>query len=241
MPQTRPLDPPAQADDRLIVGLDLPNAHAGMELVQALGEDVTFYKIGLGMLTGGGLGLALELKDMGKRVFLDMKLFDISATVAAAVRGLAGFGLDFLTVHGDPHVVRAAVEGRGTAPTRILAVTVLTSLDRADLDAALMVPGRIEDLVVERANRAFAAGADGVIASPHEAAAIRALPSARGKLIVTPGIRPSGSAPGDQKRIATPADALRAGADHLVVARPVWAAPDPRAAARAILREMAAG
>jgi orotidine-5'-phosphate decarboxylase len=250
MPQTRPLDPPAQADDRLIVGLDLPNAHAGMELVQALGEDVTFYKIGLGMLTGGGLGLALELKDKGKRVFLDMKLFDISATVTAAVRGLAGFGLDFLTVHGDPHVVRAAVagrdaaqtgEGRGAAPTRILAVTILTSLDRADLDAALIVPGRMEDLVVERANRAFAAGADGVIASPHEAAAIRALPSARGKLIVTPGIRPSGSAPGDQKRIATPADALRAGADHLVVARPVWAAPDPRAAARAILREMAAG
>jgi orotidine-5'-phosphate decarboxylase len=193
------------------------------------------------MLTGGGLGLALELKDMGKRVFLDMKLFDISATVTAAVRGLAGFGLDFLTVHGDPHVVRAAVEGRGAAPTRILAVTILTSLDRADLDAALMVPGRIEDLVVERAARAFEAGADGVIASPHEAAAIRALPSARGKLIVTPGIRPSGSAPGDQKRIATPADALRAGADHLVVARPVWAAPDPRAAARAILREMAAG
>ncbi len=241
MTRTRPLDPAPQADDRLIVGLDLPNALAGMELVRTLGEDVSFYKIGLGMLTGGGLALAIELKDMGKRVFLDMKLFDISATVTAAVRGLAAFGLDFLTVHGDPHVVRAAVEGRGTAPTRILAVTILTSLDRADLDAALIAPGRIEDLVVERANRAFEAGADGVIASPHEAAAIRALPSARGKLIVTPGIRPAGSAPGDQKRIATPADALRAGADHLVVARPIWAADDPRAAARAILREMAAG
>jgi orotidine-5'-phosphate decarboxylase len=230
-----------QPDDRLIVGLDLPNAHAGMELVQALGDDVGFYKIGLGMLTGGGLGLAVELKDMGKRVFLDMKLFDISATVTAAVRGLAGFGLDFLTVHGDPHVVRAAVEGRGAAPTRILAVTILTSLDRGDLDAALIVAGSMEDLVLARAERALAAGADGVIASPHEAAAIRALPSAARKLIVTPGIRPAGSAPGDQKRIATPAEALAAGADHLVVARPVWAADDPRAAARAILREMAAG
>jgi orotidine-5'-phosphate decarboxylase len=239
MPETCPLPRPVAADDRLIVGLDLPNAHAGMELVRTLGEDVSFYKIGLGMLTGGGLGLALELKEMGKRVFLDMKLFDISATVTAAVRGLSAFDLDFLTVHGDPHVIRAAVEGRGTAPTRILAVTVLTSLDRADLDAALVVPGTMEDLVLARAERAFEAGADGVIASPHEAAAIRALPSATGKLIVTPGIRPAGSAPGDQKRIATPAEALAAGADHLVVARPVWAAPDPRAAARAILREMA--
>ena len=241
MPQTRPLDPPAQADDRLIVGLDLPNAHAGMELVRALGEDVSFYKIGLGMLTGGGLGLAIELKELGKRVFLDMKLFDISATVTAAVRGLSAFDLDFLTVHGDPHVVRAAVEGRGAAPTRILAVTVLTSLDRADLDAALIVPGTMQELVLARADRAFEAGADGVIASPHEAAAIRALPSSAGKLIVTPGIRPAGSAPGDQKRIATPAEALAAGADPLVVARPVWAAPDPRAAARAILQERAAG
>lgn len=227
-------------DDRLIVGLDLPHPPAALALVERLGPQVGFYKIGLGMLTTGGLALACELKDQGKRVFLDLKLFDIPATIEAATRGLAGFGLDFLTVHGDPYVVAAAVAGRGAAPTRILAVTLLTSLDRADLDAALIRPGPIAELATERAARAFAAGADGVIASPREAAAIRALPAARGKLIVTPGIRPAGAAPGDQKRTATPAEAIRAGADHIVIARPIIAAPDPAAAARAILAELPA-
>jgi orotidine-5'-phosphate decarboxylase len=135
-------------------------------------------------------------------------------------------------------VVRAAIEGRGGAPIRVLAVTVLTSLDRSDLDEAMIVPGTVSEIVVERAARALAAGADGVIASPNEAARIRALPEAAGRLIVTPGVRPAGSAAGDQKRIATPAAALAAGADHLVVARPVVAAADPLAAARAILAEM---
>ena len=226
-------------DDRLIVALDLPNAIAAGELVAQLGDTVGFYKIGLGMLTGGGLGLACELKDQGKRVFLDMKLFDIGATVEKAVAGLAQFGLDFLTVHGDPQVVRAAVAGRGDAPMRILAVTILTSLDRSDLDEMLIQPGAIEDLTVERARRALAAGADGLIASPREAARIRALPEAAGRLIVTPGVRPAGAALGDQKRVATPAAALAAGADHIVIGRPVWAAPDPRAAAEAILAEIA--
>ena len=142
-------------------------------------------------------------------------------------------------MHGDPHVVRAAVAGRGGAPTRILAVTILTSLDRADLDARLIRDGALAELVLERARRAFAAGADGVIASPMEAARLRALPGARGKLIVTPGVRPEGSTPDDQKRTATPAAALAAGADHIVVARPVIEAPDPAAAARAILAEIA--
>ena len=225
-------------DDRLIVGLDLPHAPAALELVERLGSRAVFYKIGLGMLTTGGLAVANELKGLGKRVFLDMKLFDIGATIEAATRGLAAFGLDFLTVHGDPNVVRAAVAGRGKSETRILAVTILTSLDRADLDEALLVPGRIEDLVTERADRAFRAGADGVIASPLEAAAIRALPEARGKLIVTPGVRPAGSALGDQKRVMTPAEAIAAGADHIVVGRPIWAAPDPAAAAEAITAEL---
>ncbi len=225
-------------DDRLIVGLDLPHAPAALELVERLGSRAVFYKIGLGMLTTGGLAVANELKGLGKRVFLDMKLFDIGATIEAATRGLAAFGLDFLTVHGDPNVVRAAVAGRGKSETRILAVTILTSLDRADLDEALLVPGRIEDLVTERAARAFRAGADGVIASPLEAAAIRALPEARGKLIVTPGVRPAGSALGDQKRVMTPAEAIAAGADHIVVGRPIWAAPDPAAAAEAITAEL---
>jgi len=226
-------------DDRLIVALDLPNAIAAGELVDQLGDAVGFYKIGLGMLTGGGLALACELKDQGKRVFLDLKLYDIGATVEKAVAGLARFELDFLTVHGDPQVVRAAVAGRGDAPLRILAVTILTSLDRGDLDQMLIQPGAIEDLTVERARRALAAGADGLIASPQEAARIHALPEAAGRLIVTPGVRPAGSALGDQKRVATPAAALAAGADHIVVGRPVWAAEDPCAAAEAILAEIA--
>lgn len=226
--------------DALIVALDLPHAVAAEQMADRLGDAVSFYKIGLGMLTGGGLAAAIELKNRGKRVFLDMKLFDIGATVEAAVRGLAQFDLDFLTVHGDPHVVAAAVRGRGGADLRILAVTVLTSLDRNDLDAAMIVDGAPGDIVTERARRAFDAGADGVIASPQEAAAVRALPSAAGRLIVTPGVRPLGADLGDQKRVATPGQAIAAGADHVVVGRPVWAAPDPAAAARAIAAEIAA-
>lgn len=227
------------SDDRLIVALDLPDALSALKLTETLGDAVSFYKIGLGMLTGGGLALAGELKhEHGKRIFLDMKLFDIGATIEAAVRGLARFDLDFLTVHGDPHVVRAAKEGTGGKPLKILAVTILTSLDRADLDAGMIKSGDLPDLVAERATRAFEAGADGVIASPQEAAMIRALPQAAGRLIVTPGVRPKGSAMGDQKRVATPAEAIREGADHIVVGRPVWAAADPRAAARAILDEL---
>ncbi len=226
----------ARPDDRLIVALDLPTALAGLELARRLGSAVHFYKIGLGMLTGGGLALANELKqDFGKRVFLDMKLFDIGATVEAAVRGIARYELDFLTVHGDPHVVRAARIGAGASDLKILAVTILTSLERADLDEAQTRPGTMDEIVLSRAAAAFGAGADGVIASPHEAAAIRALPEAKGKLIVTPGVRPEGGAADDQKRIATPAAAMAAGADHIVVGRPVWSATDPRQAAADIL------
>jgi orotidine-5'-phosphate decarboxylase len=181
----------------------------------------------------------MELKERGKRVFLDLKLFDISATVEAAVRRLAGFELDFLTVHGDPHVVRAAVAGAAGTDLRILAVTVLTSLDRGDLDEMMMVEGAVSDIGAERARRALEAGAHGVIASPREAAAIRALPEAEGRLIVTPGVRPEGAAAGDQKRVETPAAAVAAGADHIVVGRPVWQAEDPAAAARAIQASLA--
>jgi orotidine-5'-phosphate decarboxylase len=227
------------ADDRLIVALDVPDALAGLQLAGRIGGAVSFYKIGLGMLTGGGLALANELKqDHGKRIFLDMKLFDIPATIENAVRGLAQYGLDFLTVHGDPSVVAAAKTGAGGSGLNILAVTFLTSADRGDLDAAMIREGALPDLVVERAARAFAAGADGVIASPHEAALIRALPEAEGKLIVTPGVRPEGSATNDQKRIATPAEAIANGADHIVVGRPVWQAPDPEAAARSIIETL---
>lgn len=224
------------ADDRLIVALDVPNAHAGLELAAKIGDAVSFYKIGLGMLTGGGLALAHELKqEHGKRIFLDMKLFDISATVETAVRGLAQFDLDFLTVHGDPHVVKAAKEGTAGSDMKILGVTILTSLDRNDLDACMIQPGDIPDLVTTRAARALEAGADGVIASPQEAALIRALPEAKGKLIVTPGVRPAGAALGDQKRVATPEQAIKDGANHIVVGRPVWQADNPATAARAII------
>ncbi|AXI43580.1 orotidine-5'-phosphate decarboxylase [Sulfitobacter sp. SK011] len=227
------------SDDRLIVALDVPHAVAGLELATKLGDSVSFYKIGLGMLTGGGLALANELKqEHGKRIFLDMKLFDIGTTVEAAVRGLAQFDLDFLTVHGDPNVVNAAKQGAAGSDLKILAVTILTSLDRADLDAALIQPGDLADLVLTRADRAFDAGADGVIASPQEAAAIRALPQAAGKLIVTPGVRPAGAELGDQKRVATPAKAIASGADHVVVGRPVWQSDDPLSAAQAIVAEM---
>ena len=155
------------ADDRLIVALDVPNLLQGQELVDQIGDAVSFYKIGLGMLTGGGLALANELKqERGKRIFLDMKLFDIGATVEAAVRGLAQFDLDFLTVHGDPHVVAAAKQGAAGSNLKILGVTVLTSLDRGDLDNCLIKDGAIPDLVVERAGKAFEAGADGPATGP---------------------------------------------------------------------------
>lgn len=227
------------SDDRLIVALDVPNVVQGLQLADRIGDAASFYKIGLGMLTGGGLALANELKqERGKRVFLDMKFFDIGATVEAAVKGIAQYDLDFLTVHGDPQVVRAAQEGKRGTGLKILAVTILTSLDRADLDANLIKPGDIHDITLERAARALAAGADGVIASPQEAAMIRALPEAVGKLIVTPGVRPAGSAAGDQKRTATPYQAIKDGADHIVVGRPIWQAADPAAAARAVIAEL---
>ena len=226
-------------NDKLIVAMDVPNALAGLELAKTLGDSIGFYKIGLGMLTGGGLALANELKvEHGKRIFLDMKLFDIGATVEHAVRGIAQYDIDFLTVHGDPHVVRAAKEGASKSNMKILAVTILTSLDRDDLDANLMKAGDIRHLVIERAERAFEAGADGVIASPQEAGFISALSSAKKKLIVTPGVRPTGTALGDQKRIATPAEAIANGADHIVVGRPIWQSNDPRKAAQSILQDI---
>ncbi len=225
--------------DKLIIALDVPNALSGLKIVQQLGENVSFYKIGLSMLTSGGLALANELKqDFGKRIFLDMKLFDIGTTVENAVRGIAQFDLDFLTVHGDPHVVRAAKEGAAKSELKILAVTILTSLDREDLDASLIKSGDTKDLVAERAELAFEAGADGIIASPQEAGLIRALSNSKGKLIVTPGVRPKGTALGDQKRTTTPSEAIANGADHIVVGRPIWQSKDPRQTALSIIEDI---
>ena len=227
------------ADDRLIAALDVPNALDGLALAERLGDAVSFYKIGLGMLTGGGLALANELKqEHGKRIFLDMKLFDIGATVEAAVRGLAQFDLDFLTVHGDPYVVRAAREGAGDSDLKILAVTVLTSLDRTDLDAAQIKPGKIPDLVAERAARAFEARAHGGTTSQHAAALAPALPQATGRWQLSlRGPMPIADK-GDQKRVMTPAQAIASGADHVVVGRPIHRASDPRAMALDIVSEM---
>jgi len=227
------------SDDRLIVALDVPNIIAGMDIVNKLGATVSFYKIGLGMLTGGGLALADELKqEHHKRIFLDLKLYDIGATVEAAVKGIARYELDFLTVQGDPSVVKAAKEGASGSNLKILAVTILTSLDREDLDANLYKPGNINDLVVERANLAFQAGADGVIASPLESKKIRYLESSAGKLIVTPGVRPKGADLGDQKRISTPGEAIKDGSNHIVVGRPIIRSDNPKLVARNILAEI---
>lgn len=224
-------------DDRLILAVDMPNALEALALAETLDDSVSTYKFGLGSLAIGGLACSMELMEKGKKIFLDMKLFDIPATVEHATRGLTGFGIDMLTVHGDPHVVAAAMEGR-QGHTAILAVTVLTALDREDLDRSLIKPGDVAEIVTERAARAFEAGADGVITSPWEARAIAALPEAAGKLIVAPGIRPKGAESHDQKRTATPAEALAEGATHLVVGRPISQAPDPKAAALAVIADM---
>jgi orotidine-5'-phosphate decarboxylase len=226
-------------DDRLIVALDVPNVITGLELVKQLDTSVSFYKIGLGMLTSGGLALANELKaEYGKRIFLDMKLFDISTTIEAAVKGISKFDIDFLTVHGDPSVVAAAKNGAANSKLKILAVTILTSLDRQDLDDSMIRGGEVIDLVSERASRAFEAGADGVIASPQECIAIRRLSNSRNKLIVTPGIRPKGTESGDQKRVSTPIEAIVNGANHIVVGRPIVTAENKRLAAQKILEEI---
>ena len=227
----------ATADPRLIVPLDLPSADEARAMVEALGEAVSFYKVGLELFAGGeGMTLARELKAAGKQVFLDWKLHDIGTTVQRAAAVLAGSGCDFLTVHGEPQVMASAVRGRGSSGLKILAVTVLTSLTDADLEEV----GYHESaraLVERRIHQAIAAGCDGVIASPHEAALARKL-GGKDFLVVTPGVRPDWAAKNDQARASTPLEALRAGASHIVCGRPITAANDPRAAALRVAGEM---
>lgn len=227
----------AQARERLIVALDFPSRAEAQALVARLGDSVVFYKLGLELFAAGEAApLARGLKASGKRVFADLKLFDVPVTVERAVARLAGLGVDFLTVHGNQPMMEAAARAKGAS--RVLAVTALTSLDQGDLDD-LGFRCEVESLVASRARRALAAGLDGVVASGREAAALRALLGSR-LLIVTPGIRPvANREEGDQKRVATPAAAIRAGADYLVVGRPIRDAADPRAAAEAIVEEMA--
>ena len=222
--------------DRLIVGLDLPGVEQAEAMVARLGDSVTFYKIGYQLAYAGGLPLVKKLADMGKKVFIDLKLHDIGNTVGRGVESIAKLGATFLTVHAYPQTMKAAVEARG-ANLKILAVTVLTSYDDADLEAAGYRLG-VADLVAQRARQAEALGIDGLVSSAEEAANLRKIVG-RQVSLVTPGIRPAGSDSGDQKRIMTPGRAIEAGADYLVVARPVVEAADPRAVAEAIVAEIA--
>ena len=222
--------------DRLIVGLDLPDVAAAEAMIARLGDSVTFYKIGYQLAYAGGLPLVRKLADTGKKVFIDLKLHDIGNTVARGVESIARLGATFLTVHAYPQTMKAAVEASAGTDLRILAVTVLTSYDDADLKAAGYRLG-VSDLVEARAQQAQLLGVDGLVCSPAEAASLHKIVGHQ-MVLVTPGIRPAGSATGDQKRVMTPGRAIAAGADYLVVARPVIEAADPRAAADAIQAEI---
>jgi len=224
------------ARERLIVALDLPSVQAAESMVSRLGDSVSFYKVGYQLAFAGGLPFASQLIAAGKQVFLDLKLHDIGNTVEKGVESVARLGAAFLTVHAYPQTMKAAAEGRGNSNLRILAVTVLTSYDDADLAAAgyeMSVP----ELAAARAAQAHDIGIDGLVCSAEEAANLRSV-AGPGMVLVTPGIRPAGSATGDQKRIMTPARAIEAGADYLVVGRPVTEAADPRQMADAIVAEI---
>lgn len=226
------------ADPRLIIALDLPSRAEAEAMVETLGDAVGFYKIGLQMLAVGGMDMAKDLKARGRQVFLDWKLHDIGATVEKATAAIVGSGAcDLLTVHAQPQVLAAAVKGRGgDAQAKILGVTVLTSLNGQDL-AQIGYGMGVEQLVERRIRQVIDAGADGVVASPHEAALARRI-GGPGFLVVTPGVRPAWAGKDDQARAATPLEALQAGASHLVVGRPVTAADDPRGSAFRIAGEM---
>ena len=225
-----------EARDRLIVALDVPSVEMALRLVTRLGRTVSFYKIGYQLGYAGGLAFAHQLIDDGKRVFLDFKLHDIGNTVEKGVESIAKMGASFLTVHGYPQTMKAAAAGKGSSKLKILAVTVLTSYDDNDL-AQAGYRTKVGELAAMRAQQARDAGVDGLVCSPEEVANLRQLVGG-GMVLVTPGIRPAGSAAGDQKRIMTPAKAIAAGADHLVVGRPITEAADPKAAAEAILAEI---
>ncbi len=224
------------ARDRLIVGLDLPTIGEAETIVKALGDDVLFYKIGYQLAFAGGLEFARDLAADGKKVFLDMKLLDIDNTVAKGVENIVRMGMSMLTLHAYPKAMRAAVEAARGSDLCLLGVTVLTSMDAQDvIEAGYQLDPQA--LVLRRAEQARVAGMGGIVCSAEEATAVRNIVGPD-MAIVTPGIRPAGSDRGDQKRVMTPADALAAGSSHLVVARPIVKAADPRAAALAILDEM---
>ena len=228
---------PTTPRERLIVALDVPDVAQASKLVATLDDSVLFYKIGYQLAYAGGLSMAQDLISAGKKVFIDLKLHDIGNTVASGVASIAKLGATFLTVHAYPQTMKAAVEASRGTGLKILAVTVLTSYDEADLKEAGYSLG-VADLVAQRARQAQAIGIDGLVCSAEEAANLRAIVG-EGLSLVTPGIRPAGSAVGDQKRVMTPARAIAAGADYLVVGRPIVAATDPKSAANAIVAEIA--
>jgi orotidine-5'-phosphate decarboxylase len=223
--------------DRLIIGLDVPGVEEARSIVTRIGDAGTFYKIGYQLAYAGGFEFARELIGQGKKIFLDLKLHDIGNTVEEGVRSIARLGVTFLTVHAYPQTMRAAVAGKAGSDLKILAVTVLTSYDDNDLVEAGYAPVAAAELVARRAEQARDIGIDGIVCAATEAHRVRGIVG-RNRFIVTPGIRPAGADAGDQKRIVTPGDAIRDGATHLVVARPIVKAADPRAAAEAIVREM---
>jgi len=224
------------ARERLIVGLDVPTVKEAAAIVDAIGDDVLFYKIGYQLVFAGGLEFARELAQSGKKIFLDMKLLDIDNTVASGVENIAKMGMSMLTLHAYPKAMRAAVAAAKGSDLTLLGVTVLTSMDNEDLEEA-GYHGDARSLVLKRAEQAKAAGMGGIVCSAEESTAVRDI-LGPDMAVVTPGIRPTGSDAGDQKRVVTPFDAIKAGSSHLVVGRPIVKAADPKEAARAILDEM---
>jgi orotidine-5'-phosphate decarboxylase len=222
--------------DRVIVALDLSDVEAAEKAVWTLGDSINFYKIGYELVMAGGLALAEDLVQGGKKVFLDMKLHDIGNTVMHATKRAAKLGASFLTVHAFPQTMRAAVEGRGDSDLDLLAVTVLTSWDDDDLKDA-GYSATVPELVARRAAQAEAIGIDGLVCSPAEAKDLRQRLGSK-MMLVTPGIRPAGSEKGDQKRVMTPSDAIHAGVDYMVIGRPILAAENPKAAAEKIVEEI---
>ncbi len=225
-------------NEKLIVALDSKEINQSKKLVSLLENKVSFFKIGLRTFVINGFNLVDEIKQKGKKVFLDLKLYDIKSTIQETVARISEHKIDFLTVNGDPSVVEAAVIGRKDEKMKILAVTFLTNQNRNDLDLSLIKDGNLNELVAERASNAFIAGADGIICSPLEANLIRSKDHFSNKIIVTPGIRLNYSANEDQKRVSTPSEALKAGADYIVVGRPIWNAKDPILAVNDIFKDM---
>jgi orotidine-5'-phosphate decarboxylase len=225
---------------RLIVALDVSSAAAAQKIVAAVGDSASCYKVGMQLYTAEGPQVVRDLVAAGRRVFLDLKYHDIPNTVAAAVREAAGLGVSMLTIHasGGGKMMRAATDSAATAnpALMILAVTVLTSLNDSDLDK-LAIHGRVQDQVLRLAALALANGCHGVVASAQEASALR-IELEGDFAIVTPGVRPAGTEPGDQARVVTPAEAIAAGATHIVVGRPITEAADPASEARAILGQI---